>query len=74
MRTLEVGTVCVKTTGREAGQKAVVMETIDDNYVLIQGSRIRKRKCNVSHLMPIGKTIKVNKSVTQKELAKELEG
>ncbi len=55
---IEVGTICVKTTGREAGQRAVVVKRIDKNFVLIdsvEGSRVRKRRCNVAHLVPIGR-------------------
>jgi len=33
----------------------VVIETVDDNFVIVQGPRVRKRKCNVLHLVPIGK-------------------
>ena len=72
MMALEIGTVCVKTTGREAGNKAVVLEAVDDNFVLIQGPRVRKRKCNILHLIPLGKKIHVTKGVTQKELEQKL--
>ena len=72
MRALEVGSVCVKTTGREAGNKAVVLDTVDDNFVLIQGPRVRKRKCNVLHLIPIGKKISLTKGATQKEIEEKL--
>ena len=68
MKALEVGSVCVKTTGREAGNKAVVLDNVDEKFVLIQGPRVRKRKCNVLHLVPIGKKLNVTKSVTQKEI------
>ncbi|HLC92557.1 MAG TPA: 50S ribosomal protein L14e [archaeon] len=72
MRALEVGSVCVKTTGREAGNRAVVIDTVDEKFVLIQGPRVRKRKCNILHLIPIGKKVNVTKSVTQKELEQML--
>ncbi len=57
MRSLDVGSVCMKTTGREAGEKAVVVEVVDDNFVVIgsfEGSHVRKRKCNITHLIPLG--------------------
>ncbi len=72
MRALEVGSVCVKTTGREAGNRAVVLDNVDDKFVLILGPKVRKRKCNVLHLIPIGKKVSVSKSVTQKEIEKML--
>ena len=69
---LEIGSVCIKLCGREAGEQAVVLEKVDEKYVSIIGPRVRKRKCNIYHLFPTGKTIKITKSVTQKELAGKL--
>ena len=53
---LETGRVCVKLHGREAGKKAIVLQVVDDNFVVIEGtekSGVRKRKCNIAHLIPI---------------------
>ena len=72
MRALEIGCVCVKTTGREAGNRAVVIEEVDDNFVIVQGPRVRKRKCNVLHLVPVGKKISVTKSMSQKDIEAKL--
>ncbi|MBI4210199.1 MAG: 50S ribosomal protein L14e [Candidatus Diapherotrites archaeon] len=72
MRAFEVGSVCVKTMGREAGKSAVVLGVIDDNFVVVQGPEVRKRKCNVLHLVPVGKKISVSNEVTQKELKEKL--
>lgn len=69
---LEMGTVCIKLCGREAGEQAVVLEKVDEKYVSIIGPKIRKRKCNIYHLFPTGKTIKVTKSTSQKELVEKL--
>ncbi len=71
-RAIDVGSVCVKTTGREAGKKAVVLEVVDDAHVLVQGIGVRKRKCNISHLFPTGKRVDVGKNVTEKEIAQML--
>ncbi len=67
-RAIDVGSVCVKTTGREAGKKAVVLEIVDDGHVVVQGTGVRKRKCNIAHLLPTGKKLNVGKNVTEKEL------
>ena len=72
MRSLEIGCVCVKTTGREAGHKAVVLESVDYNFVIVQGPKVRKRKCNVLHLIPVGKKISVTKSMSSKDLEQKL--
>ena len=48
---IEVGSVVLKTTGRDAGKKGIVIEVIDDNYVMIDGT-VRRRKCNIKHIEP----------------------
>ena len=53
---LEVGRVCMKIAGREAGKYAVIIDKIDDNFVLITGPKsitgVKRRKCNIDHLEP----------------------
>ena len=55
---IEIGRVCVKTAGRDAGMKCVVVDILDKGYVLIDG-QTRRRKCNILHLEPLDLTIKV---------------
>ncbi|MCL5239622.1 MAG: 50S ribosomal protein L14e [Candidatus Marsarchaeota archaeon] len=51
MGLVEVGRVCVKKFGRDAGKRAVVTKVIDANFVHIMTSvRLKERKCNVKHL------------------------
>lgn len=60
MAGLEKGMVCVKTHGREAGRKVVVVEFDKKaGMVIIEGPFVRKRKCNARHLLPIGKKASV---------------
>jgi large subunit ribosomal protein L14e len=73
MKAIDVGSVCIKTTGREAGEKAVVLEILGPTMVTIIGPKVRKRKCNILHLLPTGKKIEVNSKITQKEVAKMIE-
>ena len=49
---MNVGRLCVKTAGREAGRKCVIVEVVDDNYVIIDGM-VKRKKCNVNHLEPL---------------------
>ena len=37
MAAIEVGRVCVKTAGREAGEKCAIVEIIDENFVEVIG-------------------------------------
>lgn len=72
MPAIEVGRVCVKIAGREAGEKCVILEIIDDKYVEVVGASIKNRRCNIKHLEPVDKTIEI-KSEDLEEIKKELQ-
>jgi len=65
----EVGRVCVKLAGRDAGQKCVIVEVLDDKYVMIDGLT-RRRKCNKLHLEPISQTLDLTAKASHEEVAK----
>ncbi len=67
---LDVGRICCKTSGREAGNYCVIVNRINDNLVLIDGY-VRRKKCNIKHLEPLDKIIKVDKD-TNSEIIKKL--
>lgn len=60
---LEKGRVCLKIAGREAGKYCVVVEPVDENFVMVAGPKtvtsVKRRKCNVLHLEPTDKTLNV---------------
>jgi len=68
---IEIGRVCLKIAGRDGGKKAVVVDILDNNYVVIAGET-RKRKCNVNHLEFLNKTVKIKKGASDAELEKAL--
>jgi large subunit ribosomal protein L14e len=68
----EIGRLCVKVAGREAGSKIVIVDVIDKNFVLIDGQTKRK-KCNISHLEPLPQIIKIKKNASTDEVKKEFE-
>jgi large subunit ribosomal protein L14e len=59
----EIGRICVKIAGRDARKKAVIIDVIDKNYVLIDGET-RRRKCNINHLEPLNKIVKIKKKAS----------
>ncbi len=69
---IDVGRICVKTAGRDAGMKCVVVDVIDDNFVLIDGET-RRRKCNIMHLEPLDRTVELKKGASHAEVAKAFE-
>lgn len=65
----DVGRICVKIAGRDAGQKCVVVEVIDNNYVLVDGMT-RRRKCNKLHLEPTMQLIDIKDKASHDVVAK----
>lgn len=72
MPAIEVGRVCVKIAGREAGEKCAIVEIIDDKFVEVVGTNMKNRRCNIKHLEPVDETIEV-KSDNVEEIKKALE-
>lgn len=72
MPAIEVGRICVKLAGREAGEKCVIIEVIDDKFVEVVGTSVKNRRCNVKHLEPIDETMEV-KSDDIKKIKKDFE-
>lgn len=72
MPALDVGRVCVKLTGREAGCRCVIVDIIDRNYVLVTGPQeitgVRRRRVNMSHLKPLDERIEINRNASDQEI------
>jgi len=68
---IEIGTLCIKTVGRDGNNYCIVVDKIDDNFVLIDGN-VRRKKCNVKHLEPI-KKLDVKKGASSEAVSKVLE-
>jgi large subunit ribosomal protein L14e len=70
----EVGRVCVKTAGREAGRYCIVVTKAKENLVLVSGPKsltgVRRRKCNIDHLEPIMEKVKISADASDAEVAK----
>ncbi len=77
MPAIEVGRICVKTVGREASKKCVIVDVIDKNFVLVTGpmdiSGVRRRRTNVAHIEPTADQIDLKKGSTDDEVKKALE-
>ena len=77
MRVFEIGRICVKTRGREAGRKCVIVDIINENFVLVTGpkklSGVKRRRANVKHLMPTPYKVDIQKGASDEEVLKALE-
>ncbi len=63
----EIGRVCVKTAGRDAGGRCVIVDVLDKNYVLVDGE-VRRKKVNVMHLEPLDVVVKVKKGTSHEDV------
>ncbi|MBW2963285.1 50S ribosomal protein L14e [Candidatus Woesearchaeota archaeon] len=68
----EIGRLCVKIAGRDAGKKCLIVEIVDENHVMIDGET-RRRKCSVKHLELLDQVVKIKKGASHDEIVKEME-
>lgn len=76
MPAIEVGRICVKLTGREAGRKCVIVDVIDKNFVLVTGPKsvtgVKRRRANVNHIEPLQEKIAINRGASDEEVVEAL--
>lgn len=75
---LEVGRVCIKTAGREAGRYCVVIKKLKDektkseNFVLITGPKlltgVKRRRANIAHLEPTPYILEIKEDASDEEV------
>lgn len=77
MPAIEVGRVCVKIAGREAGRKCVIVEIIDRNFVLITGPQkatgVKRRRVNINHIEPTEKRVNIKRGNSDEEIMEALD-
>lgn len=66
----EIGRICIKTAGRDAKCKCVIVDVLEKNFVLVDG-QTRRKKCNIKHLEPTKELIKIKKKALHTDVVKE---
>ena len=69
---IELGRLVVKTAGRDAGKKGVIIDIIDDKFVLVDGE-VRRRKVNVMHIEPLAQVLDVKKNASHADVKKHMD-
>jgi len=64
---MKIGQVCVKIAGRDSNRICLIVDVLDKNNVLIDGNT-RRRKCNIIHLEPLDKVLKIKKNASHSEV------
>jgi large subunit ribosomal protein L14e len=65
---IDVGRVCMKIQGREKGNKCVIIDVIDRNFVVVTGPEVKRRRVNMDHLMPLDLTVDIQRNATDEEV------
>lgn len=80
MVAIDIGTICVKRFGREAGMRCVIVDIIDKSFVLVTGpmslSGIKRRRINIKHIEPTSDRLKIARQASDEDViaAVETEG
>jgi large subunit ribosomal protein L14e len=76
MPAIEVGRICVKVLGREAGRKCVIVDVTDKSFVLITGPKkltgVKRRRVNASHIEPMQDKIDIKRGASDEEVTDAL--
>lgn len=76
MPAIEVGRICAKLTGREAGKKCVIVDVMDKSFVLISGPKkvtgVKRRRVNVNHVEPLQDKIEIKRGASDDEVEEAL--
>ena len=76
MPAIEVGRICVKLVGREAGRKCVIVDVMDKSFVLVTGPKsvtgIKRRRVNINHIEPFQDKVEIKRGASDEEVAETL--
>ena len=70
----EIGRVCMKTAGREAGKYCVIIKKEDENFVTVTGPKsltsVKRRRCNINHLDPLTEKVNIKSDASDADVLK----
>jgi len=76
MPAIEIGRICAKLVGREAGKKCVIVDIMDKSFVLVTGPKnvtgVRRRRTNISHIEPMQDKIDIKRGASDEEVEEAL--
>lgn len=68
MPAVDIGRVCLKTQGREKGNKCVIIDVIDRNFVVVTGPDVKRRRANMDHLQLLDETLDIQRNASDEEI------
>ena len=68
---VDIGQLCVKIAGRDAGKECLIIEDMDGSFVKVDGLTRRKR-CNINHLEILPKKADIKKGASHEDVLEAL--
>lgn len=64
---MDIGRVCLKVKGREQGERCVVLDVVDRNFVIVVGPNVKRRRVNMNHIRPLDEVVPLQRNATNEE-------
>jgi large subunit ribosomal protein L14e len=61
---MDIGRVCLKVKGREQGERCVVLDVVDRNFVIVVGPNVKRRRVNMNHIRPLDEVVPLQRNAT----------
>jgi large subunit ribosomal protein L14e len=76
MPAVEIGRICVKTAGRNAGKKCVVVDVMDKSFILVTGPKavtgVKRKRANMNHIMVLEDKLDLKRDASDDEVTQVL--
>jgi len=77
MPAIDIGRICVKLVGREAGKKCIIVDVVDKNFILVTGPKqlngVKRRRVNVNHVEITDRKVNIKRGESDEDLVKTLD-
>jgi len=77
VKLIDIGRIVVITRGRRAGRKAVVVDIMDENFVIVTGPKelngVKRRRMNIDHLIPLNIKLEIDRGASDEDVMKQIE-
>jgi large subunit ribosomal protein L14e len=74
---VEIGRICEKTAGREAGKKCVIIDVMDKSFILVTGPKkittVKRKRVNMNHIKVLQDKLDIKRGATDEEVTLALE-
>jgi len=74
---IEIGRICVKVAGREAGRKCVIVDVMDKSFVVVTGPKkvtgVKRRRVNINHVAPTEDVIPIKRGASDEEVSQMIQ-